>query len=103
MKQKNTKLLAVLLLCAATFSAKAQNWLLNGNAGINGNTNFVGTTDNKPLVFRTFNKERMRIMASGRIGIGTSKVRRPGPGSSQKRSGTRWRDFYRRKARNCSG
>lgn len=27
-------------------------WGLNGNAGTNANTNFIGTTDNQPLVFR---------------------------------------------------
>jgi hypothetical protein len=72
MKQKNTKLLAMILFCAAAFSSNAQSWLLNGNAGTNGNIHFVGTTDNKPLSFRTNNKERMRILPGGKIGIGTT-------------------------------
>ena len=69
MKQKNTTLFAVILCCTAALSSNAQNWLLNGNAGTNGNLNFVGTTDNRPLVFRTNNKERMRIIPGGKIGI----------------------------------
>jgi len=71
MKHTNTKFLAVLILCAATFSVKAQNWLLTGNAGTNPNTQFVGTTDLKALVFRTNKIERMRIQSGGKIGIGT--------------------------------
>lgn len=50
----------------------AQSWLLNGNASINANNNFVGTTDSKPLAFRTNGSERMRITKTGLIGIGTT-------------------------------
>src|ERR1043165_7334480 len=39
-------------------------WNLTGNTGTNPATNFVGTTDNKDLVFRTNNTERMRITAA---------------------------------------
>ena len=49
----------------------AQSWSLTGNSGTVLNTNFVGTKDNKTLAFRTNNLERMRIGASGNIGIGT--------------------------------
>lgn len=71
MKKKNTTLLAM-LLCAASLSVNAQNWALTGNAATNPNKNFVGTTDNKPLVFRTKNLERMRILGNGKVGIGTT-------------------------------
>jgi hypothetical protein len=47
-------------------------WLLTGNAGTDPVTNFLGTTDNKDLVFRTFNTEKMRITNSGNVGIGTT-------------------------------
>lgn len=43
-------------------------WLLNGNTGTAGK--FIGTNDNNPLVFRTNNIERIRILANGNIGIG---------------------------------
>ena len=39
----------------------SQSWNIQGNAGINPATDFVGTTDNKDLVFRTNNTERFRI------------------------------------------
>jgi hypothetical protein len=67
MKQK---LYSLLFFSAAVITAHAQNWLLNGNAGISGNNNFLGTTDDKPVVFRTNNVERMRINKNGNIGIG---------------------------------
>src|SRR5689334_5725424 len=69
MKNRNTTFIA-LLLCTAT-SLQAQDWHLVGNAGTSPSTNFVGTTDSKPLVFRTNNVEKMRILPSGRVGIGT--------------------------------
>ena len=47
-------------------------WLTRGNAGTNPATHFIGTTDNVALVFRTNNTEKMRITASGNVGIGTT-------------------------------
>lgn len=46
-------------------------WLLNGNAGTNSATQFLGTTDNQALVLKTNNAERMRIFSNGNTGIGT--------------------------------
>ena len=43
----------------------AQSWLLNGNAGTNASTNFVGTTDGKALSFRVNNKASGHIDFSG--------------------------------------
>jgi hypothetical protein len=45
-------------------------WITTGNAGTNPTNNFLGTTDNQSLVFRTNNTERMRIRENGFIGIG---------------------------------
>nr|MBP6731301.1 collagen-like protein [Chitinophagales bacterium] len=44
-------------------------WALRGNAGTNPATNFVGTSDNNDLVFRTNNTEKVRIQANGAVGI----------------------------------
>ena len=66
------KLYTLLFFSTAIITANAQNWLLNGNAGISGNNNFLGTTDAKPLVLKTNGVERMRINKTGKIGIGTT-------------------------------
>ncbi|MDW8272569.1 MAG: hypothetical protein RML15_09205, partial [Bacteroidota bacterium] len=47
-------------------------WSLTGNSATNPSTNFLGTTDNQPLVIRTNNVERLRVLSSGNVGIGTS-------------------------------
>jgi regulator of replication initiation timing len=40
-------------------------WLLNGNAGTNPAVNFLGTTDNQPLVIRVNNQETFRFNPPG--------------------------------------
>ncbi len=62
----------VVYTTSATSFTAANAWSLTGNAGTDPNTDFLGTTDNQPLVIRTNNTERMRILASGLVGIGTS-------------------------------
>lgn len=57
------------LLTASTYHSNAQNWLLNGNAGIS-STAFLGTTDAKTLKFKTNNTTRMVITSGGKIGMG---------------------------------
>lgn len=47
-------------------------WSLLGNAATNPAVNFLGVTDNQPLVVRTNNAERMRVTANGLVGIGTA-------------------------------
>jgi len=59
------------LLVTIVLRSNAQSWTLTGNASTNPTTNFIGTKDNKALAFRTNNIERMRISASGNLGIGT--------------------------------
>jgi hypothetical protein len=43
------------------------SWLLTGNAGTTPATNFLGTTDAQPLVIRTNNTERSRILSNGQV------------------------------------
>ncbi len=47
-------------------------WSVSGNAGTVAGTNFLGTTDNVDLVFKTNNTERMRITSDGYFGFGTN-------------------------------
>lgn len=49
-----------------------KDWSLEGNAGTNATNNFIGTTDNNSLSFRTNDAERMLIDAAGTIGIGNN-------------------------------
>lgn len=61
-------LLGLSSLCSET--VMAQTWSLTGNAGTNAGTNFIGTTDNIALRFRTNNSIRMSISSGGKVGIG---------------------------------
>jgi hypothetical protein len=62
-------------------SGSSSAWDLTGNTGTTASTsaigtavnnNFIGTADTKDLVFATNNLERMRLLADGRFGLGTS-------------------------------
>ncbi len=64
--------LAILLSATISNNCDAQSWSLTGNAGTNTTTNFIGTTDSKPLKFRTNNSIRMIISSGGKVGIGNS-------------------------------
>ena len=44
-------------------------WSLIGNAGTDPNVNFLGTTDNHPIVFKTNNAEAMVITNTGAVSI----------------------------------
>jgi hypothetical protein len=44
-----------------------RNWELTGNTATNPTINFLGTTDAQPLIFRTNNLERARILSDGRV------------------------------------
>ncbi|MCZ8197918.1 MAG: tail fiber domain-containing protein [Flavobacterium sp.] len=66
-----------ILTCDANGTATWQNpavnaWGLIGNSGTNPIANFIGTTDNQSLAFRTNNIERVRILTTGEFGIGTT-------------------------------
>src|SRR5215510_9776095 len=67
-----TTLVTAIVLGLLTLVSSAQNWQLNGNSNTNPSTNFVGTKDSKDLVFRTNNSERMRVLSTGSLGIGTN-------------------------------
>lgn len=53
-------------------SNAGQNWAISGNTGTSAATNFVGSTDNVDVAFRTFNIETFRMTAGQRVGIGVA-------------------------------
>jgi len=68
------KLLLFLIFSAFFFWASAQYWNLTGNVGTT-NSNFLGTADCMPLIFKTNNTERMWLSSDGSfLGIGTSNT-----------------------------
>jgi hypothetical protein len=48
------------------------DWSVNGNSNTVATTHFLGTTNNQSLVIKTNNTEKVRINATGEVGIGTS-------------------------------
>lgn len=53
-------------------SASSQNvfWTLRGNTSVT-STNFIGSINAAPVIFRTGNAERMRVTENGWVGVGT--------------------------------
>ncbi len=54
------------------FGVDSRYWKLTGNSGTTVGTNFLGTIDSVDLAIYTFNTERIRILAAGNVGIGTT-------------------------------
>jgi hypothetical protein len=50
-------------------SAAASSWNLTGNAATDSTINFVGTTDNKPIMFRTNNTVKMILRRNGNLDL----------------------------------
>src|SRR5215469_15523515 len=48
------------------------SWELQGNSGTNPPDDFLGTTDEKPVVIKTNNHETVQINPDGAVGIGTT-------------------------------
>ena len=51
------------------------DWTMTGNAGTDPSTQFIGSTDNKDVVFKSNGTERLRLLANGTIklaGFGTN-------------------------------
>lgn len=63
------KIPILLFISAISLSAYSQNWLTAGNSGTT-SSDFVGTTDNQPLLFRTNNTQRFSITNDGKTVVG---------------------------------
>lgn len=61
---------------ATNNSGSSNAWDLSGNAGTNPSNNFIGTTDNKDVVFKVNNTEYMRLMTS-LYPVGYLRIRNP--------------------------
>jgi hypothetical protein len=71
MKTTLTRCCAAVIFTFAAFISYGQtSWLTTGNSNIT-NNNFIGTTNNNPFIIRTNNKEGLRILSNGNVGIGT--------------------------------
>ena len=55
-------------------SSQTEDWARLGNSGTNSSVNFLGTTDNVDMVFKTNNNEVMRLQSGGEVAIGTTSV-----------------------------
>jgi hypothetical protein len=60
-----------LLVSSFTF---AQSWNLTGNSGTSSSTNFIGTTDNQPLVLKSNNNAGLRLLPEGDVRIGLNDI-----------------------------
>ena len=47
-------------------------WKIKGNTGLDSATAYLGTTDAKPIIFKTNATERMHISNIGNVGIGVA-------------------------------
>lgn len=56
-----------------TLTTTSGSWLTTGNSGTNPATNFIGTTDNQPLVIRTNSTEKMRVLGNGDVWVDGAK------------------------------
>jgi hypothetical protein len=56
----------------------AQSWSLTGNSGTNPSTNYLGTTDNNSLIFRTNNLPRIAITSGTYGGLEAGSTNQPG-------------------------
>ncbi len=61
----------IAIVFALPLSMHAQSWSTSGNAGLT-TANFLGTTDNKALIFKTNNRENGRLLNTGAWRLGTA-------------------------------
>ena len=62
----------MMMLFAVSVFSQGINWRISGNNNINEN-NFLGTTNNHPLILKSNLQEGIRIFTDGTVGIGVSE------------------------------
>ncbi|EDK72545.1 hypothetical protein TM7_0324 [candidate division TM7 genomosp. GTL1] len=65
------KSLFFILLSFIVLTAAGQSWSLTGNGSTDSTANFIGTTDQRPVLFKTNSLERMRLLRNGNLLLGT--------------------------------
>src|SRR4030095_11769500 len=65
----NFSLLLVTVFLGCLQARSQTSWQIAGNSNIT-TSNFLGTTNSQPVIFKTNNKERLRITSTGKVGIG---------------------------------
>jgi hypothetical protein len=55
---------------AATFGGGSSGWGLSGNSLVG--SEYIGSTNSQPIIFKTNGAERTRISSTGMVGVGTS-------------------------------
>lgn len=53
------------------------DWITTGNAGTNPPNEFLGTTDQQPLVVKVAGAEALRVDLGGNVGVGTTEPQTP--------------------------
>lgn len=62
---KKLTLISIAFLCSIAIFSQSNKWDLNGNSS--GTNDFIGTTNNEALVFKTDNTVRMKISPTGNV------------------------------------
>lgn len=61
------KKIFIVLAAISGYNANAQSWDITGNGNTNPDTNYLGTSNLKSLIFKTNNIERLKINEHGRL------------------------------------
>ncbi len=85
----------------ALLTASNTGWTLTGNAGTDGATNFIGTTDDVDVVIKTNNAETVRVVSGGGIEIDAGTGVGSAAGDAISASGT-YANFFEFNIQNLS-
>jgi hypothetical protein len=87
---------------ASTLGGSSGVWSLTGNSGTSPSTNFIGTTDAQPIIFKANNTEVMRVNPDQSILVNSGQNSRPAIFSSDYVYGT-WLNVNNNSSYNATG